>query len=66
MYVIQITNSSKPCWIAEWEGDPPRTIVLENAQTFKSKKEAQERIEECKETHPFSVMVYEVKKVSNF
>ena len=66
MYIIEIVNSSKPCWIASWEGDPPRTTVLNNAQIFKSIKNAQERIKECKEMHPFKPMVYKVQKAGNF
>lgn len=66
MFVIEIVNSSKPCWIAEWEGDPLRTIVIENAQTFESNKQANKRIEECKQTRPFSPMVYKVRKASDF
>jgi hypothetical protein len=67
MYVIEIINSSKKCWIASHDqGDPPRTLVINNAQTFTSQSEANKRIEQVKETHPFKPMVYEIKKASNF
>jgi hypothetical protein len=67
MYVIEIINSSKKCWIASHnEGDPPRTLVIDNAQTFASESKANDRIKQVKETHPFKHMVYKVRKASNF
>lgn len=67
MYVIEIINSSKKCWIASHlDGDPPRTLKIENAQTFTNKAKANDRIKQVKETHPFKTMVYEVRKASNF
>ena len=66
MYVIEILNSKQKCWIANWEGDPPRTLKIENAQTFKSENEAEDRILQVRKTHPFKEMSYEVIKASNF
>jgi hypothetical protein len=66
MYVVQILNSKESCWIASWEGDPPRTLRIENAQTFKSVNEAEDRILECRKTHPFKQISYEITKASNF
>jgi hypothetical protein len=66
MYAIEISSGSEPMWVAAWEGDPPRTLKLENAQTFKSEKKALKRIEEVRTTHPFRVVEYKVVKVSNF
>jgi hypothetical protein len=37
MYIIEYEPN---CWAAPWEGDPPRTIVKENAKRFKSKAAA--------------------------
>jgi len=62
MYVVEIVNSNKPCWIAEWDGDPPRTIVFDNAQIFVDEDEASKRIEECKKFHPFKKIVYKITK----
>jgi hypothetical protein len=50
----------------DWEGDPPRTLKIENAQTFKSENEAEDRILQVRKTHPFKEMSYEVMKASNF
>jgi len=66
MYVIQIINSKQKCWIANWEGDPPRTLKLINAQTFKSENEAEDRILQVRKTHPFKQMSYVIKTVSDF
>lgn len=61
MYIIEILNSKKPCYVAPWsEGDPPRTNKIENAQTFTSITSAEIRIEEIKKTHPFKDMVYDI------
>ena len=34
MYVLKQKNSN--WWIADWEGDPPRTLKLENAKRYKT------------------------------
>ena len=36
------------CWIADWEGDPGRTLVKENAKTFKLKTDAEKLCSEMK------------------
>jgi len=66
MYVIKILNSKDDCWIAPWEGDPPRTLIFVNAQVFATKTDAKNRIKEVKNTHPFKVMTYDIRKASNF
>lgn len=66
MYVIEVVNSVKKCWIADWEGDPPRTLKIENAQTFKSVEDANKRIKQVEKTHPFKPMTYKVQSASNF
>lgn len=65
MFVIEILNSTKKCWVASWDGDPPRTLKIENAQTFKSKKKAKNRILEVIKTHPFKEIIYEIQKVND-
>ena len=53
-------------WVAHWEGDPPRTLKIENAKTFKSEKSALSHIEKIKPTHPFRRVDYKPVKVPNF
>ena len=64
MYAIEITSGSEPMWVAPWEGDPPRTLKIENAKTFKFEKLALNHIEKIKSTHPLRNVDYKVVKVS--
>ena len=41
------------CWVAEWDGDPGRTIVKENAQQFKTDKLAQKALGNAQKYRPF-------------
>jgi len=34
-------QANHDCWIADWEGDPGRTLVKENAKLFKTEIEAE-------------------------
>ena len=40
-------------WIADWEGDPGRTHVEENAQEFDTLKEASKALEKARTYRPF-------------
>ena len=67
MYVIEILNSKDKCWIAKGnDGDPPRTLVFDSAQKFKSLKLAKERISKVEKTHPFRAMKYKIVKITNY
>jgi len=61
MYVIKILNSKEHCWIANWQGDPPRTLKIKNAQRFKSPELANNRIKEVIKTHPLKKMNYKIQ-----
>jgi len=37
MYVVEL---EKGVWVAPWDGDPGRTLVIKNAKTFPNKTEA--------------------------
>ena len=37
MFVVELTNG---CWFAPWNGAPGRTVVLDNARVFYSKRGA--------------------------
>ena len=45
-------KANHDCWIADWEGDPGRTLVKENAKTFKSKTEAEKLCKKMKSKYP--------------
>lgn len=42
MFVLKQKDSN--WWIADWEGDPGRTLKLENAKVYTSKKDAEKDI----------------------
>lgn len=37
MYIVELR---KGVWLADWDGDPPRTLDIENAKQFKSERGA--------------------------
>lgn len=41
-YVVEIDEG---CWLCDVEGDPGRTLVIENAQRFKSVEDAENEVE---------------------
>lgn len=66
MYAIEITSGSELMWVAPWDGDPPRTLKIENAKTFNSKEKALNHIDKIKSTHPFRNVKYKIVRLSNF
>lgn len=44
MFIVELEEN---CWIADWEGDPGRTVVKENAKTFKTEKEAEKTLKKA-------------------
>lgn len=65
-YVVELENN---CWIAEWEGDPGRTIVHTNAQKFDSIDDAKEALAKARQyrnfidaiIYPYIEKVFKVK-----
>lgn len=49
MWIIEFEEG---VWIAEWEGDPPRTLVKNNARNFSAFADAEEEIERLKKLYP--------------
>lgn len=39
-YIIQLPNSNPMCFVANWDGDPGRTLLKRRAKTFRSKESA--------------------------
>lgn len=54
MYTVELEIG---CWIADWEGDPGRTVVKENAQQFNNFVEAKKALEKAREYRPFKEAV---------
>ena len=62
MYAIEL---EKGVYIAPWTGDPPRTLVLDNAKTYKTKSEAYKDIAKALKYRNFkSLKIIELKKGS--
>jgi len=51
LYCIKV-QANNECWIADWDGDPGRTIVKENAKTFKRKLDAEKLCNKMKVKYP--------------
>jgi hypothetical protein len=50
MYIVRL---EKCCWLADWDGDPGRTVVKENARVFPTYETADMAIREAREYRPF-------------
>ena len=50
-WVVQL---EKGVWIADWEGDPGRTIVKRNRRGFRNKEDAQTALTKAREYRPIS------------
>lgn len=49
-YVVQLQFG---CWVADWEGDPGRTLKLANAQRFPTERKAYNALERARKYRPF-------------
>lgn len=50
MYLVEL---EKGVWLAEWEGDPGRTLDIENAKQFKTGKGARISLTLARQYRPF-------------
>ena len=51
LFCIKV-QANHDCWIADWDGDPGRTLVKGNAKTFKRKSDADKLCNEIKVKYP--------------
>lgn len=51
LYCIKV-QANHDCWIADLDGDPGRTLVRENAKTFKCKSDAEKLCKKMKVKYP--------------
>lgn len=51
LYIVQVP-CCKPCFLADWEGDPGRTFIRTAACQFVSKKQAFEYVEKVLKENP--------------
>lgn len=48
-FVVELQDG---CWLADWEGDPGRTLRLGNAKLFRSEQDAAFALEETRRNFP--------------
>lgn len=53
-YVVQLEHG---CWIADWDGDPGRTLRIENASRFDTISDATKALMEARKFRPFSFAI---------
>ena len=51
MYIVELESG---VWLADWEGDPGRTVVKENAQKFQIERQAIRALKKAREYRPFN------------
>lgn len=51
-YIIQLPNSNPTCFIANWDGDPGRTLLRSRSKIFRSKGSAEEAKETLEAKYP--------------
>ena len=50
MFLVEL---EKDCWVADWDGDPGRTVVKKNAQRFRTQKSAEKALGKARTFRPF-------------
>lgn len=50
MNIVELENG---VWLAPWDGDPGRTLRIENAKTFASFKDAEDALKMAREWRQF-------------
>jgi hypothetical protein len=61
-YIVKISSK---CWLADWEGDPGRTIVESNAKVFNDLADAHKAKEEVAKEYSWRRLKPVVVEVSN-
>ena len=63
MFVIKFENQD--CWIAPWEGDPGRTLKMENAKQYKNELVAEKSLHEITKNNPHRKMKLIIQPVTH-
>jgi len=50
MYIVELEEN---VWLAPWQGDPGRTLKIENAKQYQYKKNAEYELEMARKYRPF-------------
>jgi len=59
--IVRIDNNA---YLTDGEGDPPRTLLRENAKVFINRTEAEKAVSEARKTHPFRDVTYRIEDES--
>lgn len=43
-FIVEFENGGSPFWLTGGEGDPARTVVIENAKRFNNRKDADKEL----------------------
>ena len=67
-YVIELLNSTEPCWVNDdIEGDPGRTLKLANATRYPTEEDAESRVAEIEKEFPNrKYIVFPVEEYDSF
>jgi len=60
-YIVQLDFE---LWLAPWHGDPGRTMVIENAKWFTSRRQAEKALEDARKYWPFPDAFVDVQRVT--
>ena len=53
MYIVEFENGDEPWWLAEWTGDPGRTVVKGNAKIFDTMNAAKKALTYTIKNNPY-------------
>lgn len=58
-FLIRFTKTAVPCWAADWEGDPGRTLVREHAKVYQTGNIAKRALKRLQTQYPYRSMEVE-------
>ena len=51
-FIVKFDNGDEPFYIANWEGDPGRTLLKVNAKQFRNQKVAEKALKKAVKDYP--------------
>lgn len=51
-FIVKFENGNQPFWLADWTGDPGRTLVRENARDFDKHTQAERAMNKTIRNYP--------------
>jgi len=59
-FLAMFENGNEPFYLANWEGDPGRTLLKENAKQFRTQDLAEKAIKKAVQKYPHRILVGKV------